>query len=160
MDTIVVPFITDSKRAHTPKRAHPTDAGYDLATVEAHEFVPHERRLVDTGLALEIPEGYCGLIFPRSGLALKKGLTVLNAPGLIDSGYRGNIKVLLWSTNQDGTVVEIDEGERIAQLVVIPTIAVDFTRAAWLHRSDRAERGFGSTGQTWDGPTLLGGDAA
>ena len=114
--------------------------------VEKKEIVPHARELVDTGIAVEIPEGYAGLILPRSGLALKKGLTVLNAPGLIDSDYRGNIKVLLWNSNGAGKVEEVCAGDRIAQLVIVP-VSAELTRAVWLTSTGRGEGGFGSTGQ-------------
>lgn len=129
----------------TPTQATPGSAGFDLTATERVEIVPHERALVDTGIALEIPEGYAGLILPRSGLALKKGLTVLNAPGLIDSDYRGNVKVLLWNSNSDGGVEVVSAGDRIAQLVIVKVEDVEMRPVAWLRTSQRGEGGFGST---------------
>lgn len=146
MDTPTIKFILDDPLARTPRRGTAGAAGYDLVAVEKKEIVPHARELVDTGIAVEIPEGYAGLILPRSGLALKKGLTVLNAPGLIDSDYRGNIKVLLWNSNGAGKVEEVCAGDRIAQLVIVP-VSAELTRAVWLTSTGRGEGGFGSTGQ-------------
>lgn len=130
-----------------PKRATPGAAGYDLVAAEKAEIVPHGRALIDTGIAVAIPEGYAGFILPRSGLALKKGLTVLNAPGLIDSDYRGNVKVLLWNTNDAGGTQTVGAGDRIAQLVIVKVEDVEFRRSAWLPSSSRGAGGFGSTGE-------------
>jgi dUTP pyrophosphatase len=140
-----VKFIFADNNAIVPTRATEGAAGYDLVALDKHEIVPHGHALVDTGIALEIPEGYAGLILPRSGLALKKGLTVLNAPGLIDSDYRGNVKVLLWNTNDAGHTQVVAAGDRIAQLIFIKVETPDLIRAAWLSSSDRGAGGFGST---------------
>lgn len=145
-----VPFIlTDAARGHSihaPQQATAGAAGFDLTAATKAELVPHERALVDTGIAVEIPEGYAGLILPRSGLALKKGLTVLNAPGLIDSDYRGNVKVLLWNSNGEGKVETVSAGDRIAQLVIVKIEQPHFQHVAWLSSSARGAGGFGSTG--------------
>ena len=127
-----------------PASAQPGDAGLDLRASEAVTLEPSVRRLVPTGLAVAIPEGHAGFVLPRSGLAMQKGLTVLNAPGLIDSGYRGELKVLL--INHGGDAVRIERGERIAQLVVQAVARVRLVEVERLPDSARGERGFGSTG--------------
>jgi len=109
-----------------PAYAKPGDAGLDLRASEAVTLEPGERRLVPTGLAVAIPEGHAGLVLPRSGLAMQKGVTVLNAPGLIDSGYRGELKVLL--INHGVETDAIERGERIAQLVIQPWLMPDSWR--------------------------------
>jgi dUTP pyrophosphatase len=147
---IQVKFILVDDNAIEPARATDGAAGYDLVAIEKHEIVPHGHALVDTGIALEIPEGYCGWIVPRSGLALKKGLTVLNAPGLIDSDYRGNVKVLLWNSNDEGKTQTVAAGDRIAQLVFAKIETVALERAAWLRSSSRGAGGFGSTDELPD----------
>ena len=116
--------------------AHAGDAGADLKTAEAFDLKPFERRLVPTGVAIALPAGYVALVHPRSGLAVKQGITVLNAPGTIDAGYRGEIKVPL---------INLDP-ERIAQLVIQRYVEAQFVPATTLPGSDRAERGFGSSG--------------
>lgn len=139
-------ILTDKGHAvvSAPKRAHETDAGFDLSSTEKVEILPHGRELVDVGIAVEIAEGYAGLILPRSGLALKKGLSVLNAPGLIDSGYRGNVKVLLWNSGVHAQ--EVCAGDRIAQLVIVKVESPEIKRVDWLRSADRGVNGFGSTG--------------
>ena len=127
-----------------PAYARPGDAGLDLRTSESVKLEPGERRLVPTGLAIAIPEGHAGLVLPRSGLAMQKGVTVLNAPGLIDSGYRGELKVLL--INHGPAVVAIERGERIAQLVIQPVAHARLLEVERLPDSARGEGGFGSTG--------------
>src|SRR5207248_2798750 len=107
------------ERADRPERAYAGDAGLDLAACERHELAPGERALVGTGLAVAIPEGYAGFVQPRSGLAARHGLSVVNAPGLIDAGYRGEISVVLLNTDLREPFV-VDPGMRIAQLVVLP----------------------------------------
>lgn len=128
-----------------PAYAKPGDAGLDLRASEAVTLEPGERRLVPTGLAVAIPEGHAGFVLPRSGLAMHKGVTVLNAPGLIDSGYRGELKVLL--INHGAEAVGIQRGERIAQLVVQPVARARLVEGEWLPDSARGEGGFGSTGR-------------
>jgi dUTP pyrophosphatase len=128
-----------------PAYAKPGDAGLDLRASEFVTLEPGERRLVPTGLAVAIPEGHAGFVLPRSGLAMHKGVTVLNAPGLIDSGYRGELKVLL--INHGAEAVSIDRGERIAQLVVQPVARARLVEEERLPDSARGEGGFGSTGR-------------
>src|SRR2546430_6595381 len=107
-----------------PERAYAGDAGLDLAACERHELAPGERALVGTGLAVAIPEGYAGFVQPRSGLAARHGITIVNTPGLVDSGYRGELQVVLLNTDErEGFVVE--PGMRIAQLVIVPVPGVD-----------------------------------
>ncbi|MBT1176847.1 dUTP diphosphatase [Bifidobacterium callimiconis] len=125
--------------------AHGGDAGADLRTTERVELRPFERALVPTGVAMALPAGYVGLVHPRSGLAVKQGVTVLNAPGTIDAGYRGEIKVPLINLDPEHTVV-FEPGDRIAQLVIQRYVEARFIEAERLPGSDRAERGFGSTG--------------
>jgi len=127
-----------------PAFARPGDAGLDLRASEAVTLEPGERRLVPTGLAVAIPEGHAGFVLPRSGLAMQKGVTVLNAPGLIDSGYRGEIKVLL--INHGALAVGIERGERIAQLVIHPVAQARLVETDRLPDSARGAGGFGSTG--------------
>ena len=127
-----------------PAYARPGDAGLDLRASESVKLEPGERRLVPTGLAIAIPEGHAGLVLPRSGLAMQKGVTVLNAPGLIDSGYRGELKVLL--INHGPAVVAIERGERIAQLVIQAVARARLVEVEQLPDSARGEGGFGSTG--------------
>lgn len=128
-----------------PTRAHPGDAGYDLYASEDTYIACGERQAVSTGLACAIPRGYVGLVHPRSGLALKKGVTVINAPGTIDAGYRGEIKVLL--VNHDANEgVTIARGERIAQLLVQRFETVEWHEVADLPGSQRGHGGFGSSG--------------
>jgi dUTP pyrophosphatase len=132
--------------AHLPARAYEGDAGLDLATCERIELAPGERGVVPTGLAVAIPEGYAGFVQPRSGLAARHGIALVNSPGLIDSGYRGEIKVIVLNTDPDKTFVA-EAGERIAQLVVMPVEATEVSEVDELPESDRGVRGFGSSRQ-------------
>lgn len=125
--------------------AHAGDAGADLRAAESFDLKPFERRLVPTGVAIALPAGYVALVHPRSGLAVKQGITVLNAPGTIDAGYRGEIKVPLINLDPEHTVT-FHPGDRIAQLVIQRYVEAKFIEAETLPGSDRAERGFGSTG--------------
>lgn len=125
--------------------AHAGDAGADLTCTCEVTLKPFERALVPTGVSLALPAGYVGLVHPRSGLAVKQGVTVLNAPGTIDAGYRGEIKVPLINLDPERTAV-FHPGDRIAQLVIQRYVEARFVPAATLPGSDRAERGFGSTG--------------
>ena len=130
--------------ARLPERAYDGDAGLDLAACEAFELAPGERKLVSTGLAVAIPAGHAGFVLPRSGLAARHGITIVNAPGLIDSGYRGELKVCLLNTDPEQTFTA-EVGERVAQLVVLPVVAVRPTEVEELPESERGERGFGSS---------------
>ena len=130
--------------AVVPGRAYAGDAGLDLAACEHVELAPGERATVGTGLAVAIPEGYAGFVQPRSGLAAKHGITIVNAPGLIDSGYRGELKVTLLNTDtHEPFVVEV--GMRIAQLVVLEVPGVEPIEVDELPDSERGVRGFGSS---------------
>ena len=130
--------------AALPARAYAGDAGFDLAACERVELGPGERAAVPTGLAVAIPEGYAGFVQPRSGLASRHGLTIVNTPGLVDSGYRGELQVILLNTDREqGFVVE--PGMRIAQLVVLPVPEVELVETDELPASERGVRGFGSS---------------
>ncbi|HEY7398184.1 MAG TPA: dUTP diphosphatase [Gaiellaceae bacterium] len=128
-----------------PSRAHAGDAGLDLAACERVELGPGERALVCTGLAVAIPEGYAGFVQPRSGLAARHGISIVNTPGLIDAGYRGELKVALLNTDTAAAFV-VEPGMRIAQLVVVPVPAVEPVEVSELPASARGTGGFGSTG--------------
>lgn len=128
-----------------PSYAHPGDAGADLRSSEALVIAPGERATVGTGVALALPDGYVGLVHPRSGLAAKHGVTVLNAPGTVDAAYRGEIKVTLLNTDKSHTF-EISVGDRIAQLVIQAVERANFIQVDYLPDSHRGEGGFGSTG--------------
>ena len=128
-----------------PAYAHPGDAGLDLFAADTTTLRPGERGLVPTGIALAIPEGFVGLVHPRSGSAVDHGLTVLNAPGTIDSGYRGEVKVLLVNLGQES--VEITHGQRIAQLILMRLGTVDVREVDLLDATARGAGGFGSTGR-------------
>ncbi len=128
-----------------PAYARPGDAGLDLCAAEAVTVEPGARVLVRTGIALAIPDGFAALVLPRSGLALRHGLTVLNSPGLIDAGYRGEVKVLVVNTDRQ-TAVKLARGDRIAQLVVQRVEEVALAEVVELPASERGAGGFGSTG--------------
>jgi len=128
-----------------PTYAHPGDAGADLVSTEDVELAPGERRAVATGIAIALPAGYVGLIHPRSGLALKHGISMVNAPGTIDAGYRGEIKVILINHDRAASFA-IKRGDRIAQLVIQRCERATFHEVELLPGSDRGEGGFGSTG--------------
>jgi dUTP pyrophosphatase len=130
--------------AVVPQRAYTGDAGLDLASCERVELDPGERALVGTGLAVAIPEGYAGFVQPRSGLAARHGLTVVNSPGLVDSGYRGELRVVLLNTDRTEPFV-VEPGMRIAQLVVLPIPEVELVEVDELPSSERGVRGFGSS---------------
>jgi dUTP pyrophosphatase len=127
-----------------PERAYAGDAGLDLTACERHELGPGERAVVPTGLSVAIPEGYAGFVQPRSGLAAKHGISVVNAPGLVDSGYRGELRVVLLNTDLEEPFV-VEPGMRIAQLVVLPVPEVELTEVDELPESERGVRGFGSS---------------
>ena len=130
--------------AVVPERAYADDAGVDLASCEELELGPGERAVVGTGIAVAIPPGYAGFVQPRSGLAARHGLSVVNAPGLIDSGYRGEIRVVLLNTDRSEAFV-VERGMRIAQLVVLPVPELALVEADELPESERGVRGFGSS---------------
>ena len=127
-----------------PERAYVGDAGMDLASADAAELGPGERAIVGTGLAVAIPEGYAGFVQPRSGLAARNGVSVVNAPGLVDSGYRGEIRVVLLNTDLRETF-RVEPGMRIAQLVVLPVPELELVETDELPESERGVRGFGSS---------------
>ncbi|OIH93782.1 dUTP diphosphatase [Curtobacterium sp. MCBA15_001] len=128
-----------------PGYAHPGDAGADLVSAEAFELAPGERRLVGTGLSIALPEGHAAFVVPRSGLAAKHGITIVNAPGTVDAGYRGEIKVALLNTDAT-TPYAVQVGDRIAQMIVMPVAQAVFTRVDALPESVRGQGGFGSSG--------------
>ena len=128
-----------------PSYAYPGDAGMDLRAIEHVALAPFERALVSTGLAVAIPEGYAGFVQPRSGLAIKQGVTVLNTPGLIDSHYRGELKVALINLDPNNTF-EVNPGDRIAQLVIQKVESVAWNVVDSLDETERGEGGFGSSG--------------
>ena len=130
--------------AVVPERAYSGDAGLDLAACERVEIAPGERAVVATGLAVAIPDGHAGLVMPRSGLAARHGIGKVNSPGLIDSGYRGEVRVVLLNTDRRETFV-VEPGMRIAQLVVVPVPALDVVEVEDLPESERGVRGFGSS---------------
>jgi dUTP pyrophosphatase len=130
--------------AVVPSRAYSGDAGFDLAACERVELGPGERATVGTGLAVAVPEGYAGFVQPRSGLASRHGLTIVNAPGLVDSGYRGEVRVVLLNTDAREPFV-VEPGMRIAQLVVVPVPGVEPVEVDELPASERGVRGFGSS---------------
>ncbi|MDQ2896903.1 MAG: dUTP diphosphatase [Actinomycetota bacterium] len=132
-------------RAQLPTRAHPGDAGLDLHALEAVTLAPGARASVPTGLAVQIPDGQAGLVLPRSGLAARHGVTIVNAPGLIDSGYRGELRVLLLNTDPQ-TPFAVQAGDRIAQLVLVVIEAPEPVEVGSLTDSVRGVGGFGSSG--------------
>lgn len=132
-----------------PRYAHPGDAGADLAIAEDCELQPGERRLVGTGLAIALPEGWAGFVHPRSGLAARSGLTIVNAPGTVDAGYRGEIRICLLNTDANRPV-RLSRGDLIAQLVVQRVARADFEELDQLPGSVRGDRGHGSSGGVAD----------
>jgi dUTP pyrophosphatase len=130
--------------AVVPTRAYAGDAGLDLTACERVELAPGERALVGTGLAVAIPEGYAGFVQPRSGLAARHGITIVNTPGLVDSGYRGELKLILLNTDASEPFV-VEPGMRVAQLVVLQVPHVDPVEVEELPASERGVRGFGSS---------------
>ena len=141
---IEIKYIPLREGAHIPQKAHEDDAGFDLYASEDFTLKAHGFGCVPTALSIELPDGYEAQVRPRSGLAAKHGVTVLNAPGTIDAGYRGEVKVIL--INHGETDFEISAGMRIAQLVVSPVLRARFSPADSLSETDRGEGGFGSSG--------------
>lgn len=142
-----LPFTRISEEAIPPKRAHDGDAGYDLASIEEATLAPGERALVRTGITVAIPEGYAGLVLPRSGLAVRHGVSLVNAPGLIDSGYRGEVKVPLINHDRAESFT-VEPGMRVAQLLLVRAAEAVFVQAENLEEGadGRGEEGFGSSG--------------
>lgn len=132
-------------RAGLPSRAHADDAGLDLHALEDALIAPGERRSIRTGIAIEVPEGHAGLVLPRSGLALRHGIALVNAPGLIDPGYRGEVRILLLNSDRHEPF-KLRAAERIAQLVLVRTEAAAVLEVDELPRSSRGTGGFGSSG--------------
>jgi len=128
-----------------PNYAHPGDAGADLHSAEAIELAPGARALVGTGVSIALPDGFAAFVVPRSGLAAKHGITIVNAPGTVDAGYRGEIKVTLLNTDLT-EAYQVAVGDRIAQLIVMPVARANFIPVDRLPGSQRGEGGFGSTG--------------
>ena len=133
------------ERARLPTRAHDGDAGLDLYAVDDGDLEPGARAQVRTGIAVEIPAGYAGLVLPRSGLAARHGIALVNAPGLIDSGYRGELQVLLLNTDAE-RAFHVSAGDRIAQLLVVAVSAAETVEVSELSASERGAGGFGSSG--------------
>jgi dUTP pyrophosphatase len=142
---IELPIQRLREEAIVPERAYAGDAGLDLASCERIQLGPGERAIVGTGLAVAIPEGYAGFVQPRSGLADRHGITIVNSPGLIDSGYRGEVKVILHNTDRSEPFV-VEHGMRIAQLVVLSVPEVELVELEELPESERGVRGHGSSG--------------
>jgi dUTP pyrophosphatase len=130
--------------AVVPERAYSGDAGLDLTACERVVLAPGERAVVATGVAVAIPDGYAGFVQPRSGLAARNGITIVNAPGLIDSGYRGEVRVILLNSDRDEAFV-VEPGMRVAQLVVLPVPELELVEVDELPTSERGARGFGSS---------------
>lgn len=138
---IEIPTVADT----VPLYAHPGDAGADLRAAEALVLGPGRRALVGTGVSIALPDGYVAFVVPRSGLAAKRGITVLNSPGTVDAGYRGELKVTLLNTDLEEDF-EIEVGDRIAQLIIMPVLRAEFVPVETLQESVRGVGGFGSTG--------------
>ena len=142
--------------AQAPVYAHPGDAGADLVASESVVLGPGERATVGTGTAIALPDGFAAFVVPRSGLAARHGITIVNAPGTVDAGYRGEIRVTLLNTDRESSF-SVEPGDRIAQLIIWPVARARFVPVESLPGSQRGERGFGSTGYR-DVPTE--GDSA
>ena len=145
MSKIEIEFKLLHEFAHAPKYAHDGDAGADLVCIEDVTLKPGERMLASTGVAIALPPGYVGLVHPRSGLATNHGIGIVNTPGTIDSGYRGELKICLINLDQSETV-SLPAGSRIAQLVVQEVTTAQFIEVKNLDDTDRSDNGFGSTG--------------
>jgi dUTP pyrophosphatase len=141
---IEIPVTRLRDDAILPTRAYAGDAGLDLAACERHEIGPGERALVGTGIAVAIPDGHAGLVTPRSGLATKNGITIVNTPGLVDSGYRGELRVILHNTDRSEPFV-VERGMRIAQLLVVAMPGAELREVDELPESERGVDGFGSS---------------
>ena len=144
-EAVTLPIKRLDPTVELPSYAYAGDAGLDLRASESVVLKPLERRLVSTGLAIAIPEGYAGFVQPRSGLALRKGLSMANTPGLIDAHYRGELKVCAVNLDSQNNII-IERGERIAQLVIQKVPVVTLTEVDELDETDRGTAGFGSSG--------------
>jgi dUTP pyrophosphatase len=142
--SITLPIVRLRPDATVPTQAYDGDAGLDLAAVEGVTLPPGGRAVVGTGVAVAIPDGYAGLVVPRSGLAARHGLSKVNTPGIVDSGYRGEVKVVLLNTDRERSFT-VEAGMRIAQLVLVPLPTVRLLEVDELPKSERGERGFGSS---------------
>lgn len=140
-DSVDVPIIASA----VPVYAHPGDAGADLVAAEPVHLAPGERALVGTGVRIALPDGYAAFVVPRSGLAAKHGISIVNAPGTVDAGYRGEIKVSLINTDRSNAY-DVAVGDRIAQLIIMPVTRANFIPVTGLEESARGDGGFGSTG--------------
>lgn len=141
IESVDVPIIA----AQVPAYAHPGDAGVDLISTEALRLEPGQRALVGTGVRIALPDGYVAFVVPRSGLAARHGITIVNSPGTVDAGYRGEIKVSLLNTDAS-QAYDVAVGDRIAQVIIMPVPRVRFVAVDELPDSSRGEGGFGSTG--------------
>ncbi len=139
-----IPVVKLDPDLPTPRRAHPGDAGVDLYAREATTLDPGEWAMIPTGIAVAIPEGYVGLVAPRSGLAARNGISVVNGPGVVDAGFRGEIHAIL--INHGGAAVHLDRSDRIAQLVVVPIPEIELLPVDDLPETSRGFGGFGSSG--------------
>ena len=146
-NSVTIKFQKLTPDAVIPSYAHPGDAGADLVAIESYMLEPGQRLAIPTGLAAEIPQGYEMQVRPKSSLALNYGVTVLNTPGTVDAGYRGEIKVILINFGQ--SVFAINPGQRIAQIVIAPVLQAKFVVTESLNESQRGAGGFGSTGKTY-----------
>ncbi|HEY8282066.1 MAG TPA: dUTP diphosphatase [Leifsonia sp.] len=142
-DTVDLPIVAET----LPAYAHPGDAGADLCAAEAVTLAPGQRHTVPTGVSIALPEGYAGFVVPRSGLAARHGITIVNAPGTVDAGYRGEIRVTVLNTDSS-MPYDIAVGDRIAQLIVFPVTRARFIPVDTLPESHRGTAGFGSSGYT------------
>ena len=145
MSMLKVPVKLLDDRAVLPKSAYAGDAGIDLRSVEDVMLMPFQRKLLSTGIAIAIPEGYAGFVLPRSGSAIKQGLSLVNAPGLIDSGYRGELKCIVVNLDSENPI-HIEVGDRIAQLVIMKVEAPELFEVDELDKTQRGSGGFGSSG--------------
>jgi len=145
MSRVTIEFKLLHELAQAPKYAHDGDAGADLVCIQDVTLAPGKRLLVSTGLAIALPAGYVGLVHPRSGLANKHGIGIVNTPGTIDSGYRGELKICLINLDPAETV-NLPAGSRIAQLVIQEVTTADFVQVQELDETQRSDNGFGSTG--------------
>jgi len=140
-DVVEIPILAENP----PSYAHAGDAGADLRSTESVLIGPGERALIGTGISFALPDGYVAFVVPRSGLAAKHGITVLNSPGTVDAGYRGEVKVTLLNTDRE-QAFQVEPGDRIAQVIFMPVSRAVFAPVAELPDSDRGTGGFGSTG--------------
>lgn len=145
MDTIRVPIMSLVEGLDMPRYAYPGDAGLDLVSAQDVILQPYQRAVVPCGIALAIPEGFAGFVLPRSGLAARHGISIVNAPGLIDSSYRGEVKAILINLDPHEAFM-IKQGDRIAQLSILKTPVVELAEVQQLDETDRGSGGFGSSG--------------